>query len=65
MWPDEQEPPDWEPLFADGAALLHLYGKRRAIGRRKMGHATFLGAEVDDALRRAESIKARLLEGGR
>jgi 5-(carboxyamino)imidazole ribonucleotide synthase len=65
MWPDEQEPPDWEPLFADGAALLHLYGKRRAIGRRKMGHATFLGADVEDALRRAEAIKSGLLKRGR
>jgi 5-(carboxyamino)imidazole ribonucleotide synthase len=65
MWPGEQEPPDWEPLFADGAALLHLYGKRRAVGRRKMGHATFLGSDADEALRRAEAIKARLLAGGR
>lgn len=65
MWPGEEEAPDWQPLFADGAALLHLYGKRRAVGRRKMGHATFLGADSDDALRRAEAIKARLLAGGR
>jgi len=65
MWPGEEEPPDWEPLFADGAALLHLYGKRRAVGRRKMGHATFLGSDADEALRRAEAIKARLLAGGR
>lgn len=65
MWPGEEEPPDWEPLFADGAALLHLYGKRLAVGRRKMGHATFLGSDADEALRRAEAIKARLLAGGR
>jgi 5-(carboxyamino)imidazole ribonucleotide synthase len=65
MWPDEQVPPDWTPLFADGSALLHLYGKRRAIGRRKMGHANFLGADVTDSLKRAESIKDGLLRGGR
>ncbi len=65
MWPDEQVPPDWTPLFADGSAFLHLYGKRRAIGRRKMGHANFLGADIDDALKRAETIKAGLLRGGR
>ena len=65
MWPDEQVPPDWTPLFADGSAFLHLYGKRRAIGRRKMGHANFLGAEIEDALKRAESIKDELLKGGR
>ncbi len=61
MWPGETEPPDWTPLFEDGAAFLHLYGKRRAIGRRKMGHANFLGAEADDALKRAQTIKSTLL----
>lgn len=65
MWPGEAEPPDWTPLFADGSAFLHLYGKRRAIGRRKMGHANFLGAEADDCLHRASAIKSQLLEKGR
>ena len=65
LWPDEQVAPDWTPLFADGSAFLHLYGKRRAIGRRKMGHANFLGADLDDALKRAEAIKSGLLKGGR
>ena len=54
FWPAETTPPDWLPLFADGEAFLHLYGKRRAIGRRKMGHANFLGL---DALERAEALK--------
>jgi 5-(carboxyamino)imidazole ribonucleotide synthase len=54
FWPSETTPPDWLPLFADGEAFLHLYGKRRAIGRRKMGHANFLGV---DALERAETLK--------
>jgi 5-(carboxyamino)imidazole ribonucleotide synthase len=61
MWPEETTPPDWRPLFADGEAYLHLYGKRRAIGRRKMGHANFLGATAEDALRRAEALKAAWL----
>ncbi|HEY1123942.1 MAG TPA: 5-(carboxyamino)imidazole ribonucleotide synthase [Haloferula sp.] len=65
MWPDELDQPDWTPLFADGSAFLHLYGKRRAVGRRKMGHANFLGSDVEDALKRAEIIKAELLRGGR
>ncbi len=65
MWPGEEEPPDWTALFEDGSALLHLYGKRRAIGRRKMGHASFLGRDAEDALQRAEAIKAGLLAGGR
>ncbi len=54
FWKDETTPPDWLPLFADGEAFLHLYGKRRAIGRRKMGHANFLGT---GALERAEALK--------
>jgi len=61
FWPEETTPPDWTPLFADGRAALHLYGKRRAIGRRKMGHATILGDTADDALARAEALKARWL----
>lgn len=65
MWPGESEAPDWTPLFQDGSAFLHLYGKRRAIGRRKMGHANFLGAEADDCLHRASALKAELLGKGR
>lgn len=66
MWPAEEgEAPDWTPLFADGLAFLHLYGKRRAIGRRKMGHANFLGEHAEDALNRAERIKSELLKSGR
>jgi 5-(carboxyamino)imidazole ribonucleotide synthase len=58
MWPDETTPPDWLPLFEDGETSLHLYGKRHARGRRKMGHANFLGLTAGDALTRAEAIKA-------
>lgn len=65
MWPGESEAPDWTPLFEDGSAFLHLYGKRRAIGRRKMGHANFLGSEVEDCLHRASAMKAELLGKGR
>ncbi|MGL5016567.1 MAG: 5-(carboxyamino)imidazole ribonucleotide synthase [Luteolibacter sp.] len=54
MWQDETTPPDWLPLFEDGEAILHLYGKRHARGRRKMGHANFIG---EDALARAEALK--------
>ncbi|MBK1883857.1 5-(carboxyamino)imidazole ribonucleotide synthase [Luteolibacter pohnpeiensis] len=58
FWPDETTPPDWLQLFADGETFLHLYGKRRAIGRRKMGHANVLGP---DALERAEAMKSAML----
>jgi 5-(carboxyamino)imidazole ribonucleotide synthase len=58
MWPGETTPPDWLPLFEDGEASLHLYGKRHARGRRKMGHANFLGPTVEHALARAEAMKS-------
>jgi 5-(carboxyamino)imidazole ribonucleotide synthase len=54
FWPGETEPPDWTPLLSIPDATLHLYSKRRAIGMRKMGHATLLGAE---ALEKAEFLK--------
>ena len=62
LWPEETTPPDWQPLFEDGLASLHLYGKRRASLRRKMGHANFLGDSTADALSRAERIKECWLE---
>ncbi len=62
VWVDENTPPDWLPLFADGEASLHLYGKRRALERRKMGHANFLGTTAEEALARAEAMKARWLK---
>lgn len=57
FWPDEATPPNWSPLFANGEAFLHLYGKRRAIGRRKMGHANFLATTTAEALSHAEAMK--------
>lgn len=65
MWPQETTPPDWSPLFADGRSHLHLYGKNRAKGRRKMGHANILGDSVGDALTRAEAVKKALLDAAR
>jgi 5-(carboxyamino)imidazole ribonucleotide synthase len=61
LWPEETSPPDWRPLFADGNAFLHLYGKRHATLRRKMGHANFLGDTAEDALRRATTLKEHWL----
>jgi len=61
LWPGETTPPDWTPLFSDGEASLHLYGKRHASSRRKMGHACLLGPTIQDALIRAESLKNRWL----
>jgi 5-(carboxyamino)imidazole ribonucleotide synthase len=61
LWPEETTPPDWQPLFADGSALLHLYGKRHASVRRKMGHASFLGPDVAGALDRATAFQQQCL----
>ena len=58
LWPVGGTP-DWDPLFADGSALLHLYGKSDAGPRRKMGHANFLGTCPNDALARAVALRDR------
>jgi len=62
MWENETTPPDWFPLFQDGEVHLHLYGKRHARGRRKMGHANFIGTTTASALARAEAMKAMWLK---
>lgn len=43
--------------LADPAVHLHLYGKRTVFERRKMGHLTAVGADLDDALEHA--LRAR------
>jgi 5-(carboxyamino)imidazole ribonucleotide synthase len=62
MWPGVEQSPDWSTILDDSSAALHLYGKKRAIERRKMGHATFLG---ENAKARAEAAKSNLLAKGR
>jgi len=52
--------PDWGRLLGHGKAKLHLYGKRDARRRRKMGHVTCLGDTVDEALATARAIKREL-----
>lgn len=37
-------------------AKIHLYGKSEAKFKRKMGHLTFLGNTIDEALKHSESI---------
>lgn len=60
VWPDEQTQPDWMPVLGHPGAKLHLYGKQRAVFRRKMGHFTVLGSSVDEALADARAIKAAM-----
>jgi 5-(carboxyamino)imidazole ribonucleotide synthase len=49
-------------LLSDPAIVLHVYGKRHAVARRKMGHfTTIVDGPVDDAaLRRAQAARAKL-----
>jgi 5-(carboxyamino)imidazole ribonucleotide synthase len=61
LWPGELEAPDWTPVLSHPRAKLHLYGKRRALPRRKMGHVTVLGQSTDAALADAMSIKEALI----
>jgi 5-(carboxyamino)imidazole ribonucleotide synthase len=47
-------------LLRDPNVKLHLYGKRHAALRRKMGHFTVLAPSVDEALAEAERDRAFL-----
>jgi 5-(carboxyamino)imidazole ribonucleotide synthase len=62
FWPDETEPPDWTSLLGTEGAVLHLYGKRRAKGLRKMGHVTLLGDDAEDLLTDVRMLKDAWLE---
>lgn len=49
-------------LLSDPSIVLHIYGKRHAVARRKMGHFTMLvEREIDDAaIERAQAALAKL-----
>jgi 5-(carboxyamino)imidazole ribonucleotide synthase len=51
-----------DELLSDPSIVLHVYGKRHAVARRKMGHFTMLvGGAVDDAaVARAKTALAKL-----
>jgi 5-(carboxyamino)imidazole ribonucleotide synthase len=53
--------PDWEPVFEEPQAKLHLYGKLEARPGRKMGHINCLAEDTDSALEIAESIRGHLI----
>ncbi|MDD5201350.1 MAG: 5-(carboxyamino)imidazole ribonucleotide synthase [Terrimicrobiaceae bacterium] len=52
--------PAWDEVLAEPDVKLHLYGKDAARLGRKMGHICVLADSADEALRRAERIKASL-----
>ena len=60
LWPAPERHPDWSPVLRHPSAFLHLYGKRIAKARRKMGHFTVLGETVADALAAATSLRREL-----
>jgi 5-(carboxyamino)imidazole ribonucleotide synthase len=62
VWYGEMQAPDWTPVLSHPRAKLHLYGKRRALPKRKMGHFTVLGETVEQALVDARRIKKQLDE---
>ncbi len=59
LW--SQGEPDWAAALADDRVKLHLYGKDEARPGRKMGHITAFGDDADDAARRAEAARERLV----
>lgn len=60
LWPAPERHPDWSPVLRHPRAFLHLYGKRLAKPRRKMGHFTVLGDTVESALAGARAIRQEL-----
>ncbi len=51
-----------DELLTDPSIVLHMYGKRHAVDRRKMGHFTMLvdGAVDEPAIARAKAAHAKL-----
>ena len=46
--------PDWKGLLDDARVKIHLYDKDEARPRRKMGHFTLLGEDVEETLELAK-----------
>lgn len=63
LW--QKAPPPWEIVFQEPDAKLHLYGKKEARPGRKMGHITLLANSANEALEKAQRLKAALESGGR
>lgn len=62
FWTGESQPPNWNTLLETENVILHLYGKRRASGMRKMGHATFLCEDLELALSKVAALKENWLK---
>ncbi len=53
-----------DAALSDPTVHLHLYDKRRVFERRKMGHVTALGPDVETALTHARAARAKLSWAG-
>ncbi len=52
--------PDWHEAMATEGVHLHLYGKTEPRPRRKMGHLTALGSDVEAAIARVTKARSAL-----
>ena len=60
LWSGDRQPPFDKALEIAGVQV-HLYGKRVARPGRKMGHLSAIGATPDEALKKVQEAKQRLL----
>jgi len=61
IWQDRS--PDWASALAYPDVKLHLYGKKKALPGRKMGHITALAETAELAAERARAVYRRLTAG--
>ena len=57
IWAEEYSSPDWSAITNIPGASLHLYGKREARKGRKMGHASFLGENIEEIIPKINSVR--------
>ena len=63
VWPEPEVHPDWSAVLEHPRAKLHLYGKEQARAKRKMGHFTVVGEDVEAVLKEARGMQGRLKRG--
>jgi len=60
LWNDDGSEPNWEIIHQIPGAKLHLYGKKNAKAKRKMGHVTFTANTIEESLENAKKAKRAL-----
>lgn len=61
LWLDGETPP-FDRALAMPGVRLHLYGKREARPRRKMGHLSATGATPEEAVRKVQQAEQALMQ---